>query len=60
MLKQIAIDYGRRKNLHMGPSLQKLLEIGGAPFVPRDADSTVETFDRLGEVGASMSDVLRQ
>src|SRR5436190_13694815 len=44
----------------MGPSLQKLLEIGGAPFVPKDADSTVETFNRFGEVGASISDVLRQ
>lgn len=44
----------------MGPSLHKLLEIGGAPFVSKDADSTVKALDHFGDVGASINDVLRQ
>jgi hypothetical protein len=44
----------------MGPSLRKLLEIGGAPFVSKDADSMVESLNRLGENGDSINDVIRQ
>jgi hypothetical protein len=44
----------------MGPSLQKLLEIGGKPFLAKGIDSSVEAIDRLGEIGISIKDVLRQ
>jgi hypothetical protein len=44
----------------MGPSLQKLLEIGGKPFLAKGIDSSVEAIVRLGEIGTSIKDVLRQ
>jgi hypothetical protein len=44
----------------MGPALQKLLEIGGAPFLSKDAHPTVAALDRFGEIGASINEVLRQ
>ena len=44
----------------MGPSLQKLLEIGGAPFVPKDPDLSIPILDRFGGIGASLTDVLRR
>src|SRR6266480_886951 len=44
----------------MGPSLQKLLEIGGAPFVPKDPDLAIPILDRFGGIGASLTDVLKR
>jgi hypothetical protein len=44
----------------MGPALQKLLEIGGAPFLSKHADSKVAALDRFGEIGASINEVLCQ
>jgi hypothetical protein len=43
----------------MGPALQKLLEIGGAPLLPKESDSTVAALDHFGELGASIGSVLR-
>jgi hypothetical protein len=44
----------------MGPALQKLLEIGGVPFVSKDAEFAVPVLDRFGSIGASLADVLRR
>ncbi|WP_108513694.1 SMI1/KNR4 family protein [Bradyrhizobium algeriense] len=41
----------------MGPSVQKLLEIAGTPFV-RDIECSIESLDHLGEIGTSIRDVL--
>ena len=57
---QVAINRGRRGSSLMEPSLQKLLEIGGAPFVSKDAEFTVPVLDRFGSIGASLADVLRR
>src|SRR5882762_10048758 len=57
---QVVINQGRRRNLLMGPSLQKLLEIGGAPFVSKDAEFAIPILDRFGGIGASLAHVLRQ
>ncbi|HLX14125.1 MAG TPA: hypothetical protein VKS24_02830 [Bradyrhizobium sp.] len=47
----------------MGPALQKLLEVGGAPFLPEGPegpDAPLVVLDRFAEIGASISSVLRQ
>src|SRR5579864_6158685 len=44
----------------MGPALRKLLEVGGAPFLPEGPDWTVAVLSRFGEIGASIGSVLRQ
>src|SRR3954471_7120400 len=44
----------------MGPALHKLLELGGAPFVAKHPDAAIESFDNIGDVGASIRDVLKQ
>jgi len=44
----------------MGPALQKLLEIGGAPFLPEGSDSTSAALNRFGQIGASIASVLKQ
>jgi len=41
----------------MGPSLNKLLEIAGAPFAG-DIDCSTDAFDHFGEIGVSIRDVL--
>jgi hypothetical protein len=57
---QVVINQGRRRNSLMGPSLQKLLEIGGAPFVSTDAEFAVPVLDRFGSIGESLANFLRQ
>jgi hypothetical protein len=57
---QVAINQRRRGSSLMGPSLQKLLEIGGAPFVSKGAEFAVPVLDRFGSIGTSLIDVLRR
>lgn len=40
--------------------MRKLLEIGGRPLAANASDPSTEAIDRLGEVGASLDEMIRQ